>query len=70
MPQRPMQIATRSEGGVWHGKNEKCGEAAFLYLPQSVVVIPGDSARLAAEVGRREGRERPPPKPGGTCGLK
>ena len=38
-------------GGVSHGKNEKCGEAAFLYLPHSVVVIHGESARNASDAG-------------------
>ena len=53
-------FATRSEGGVWHGSNEKCGEAAFLYLPQSAVVIPGESSRHADDAESEKDESDPP----------
>ena len=70
MLQRPMQFVTPSEGGVLHDSDKKCGEAAFLYMLHSAVVISCYSARIASEAGKREGRERPPPKQGGPCDLE
>ena len=39
-----MVFAARSEGGVRHDSDKKCGKAAFLYLSHSAVVIPCKSA--------------------------
>ena len=52
-------------------KIDKFGEAAFLYVSYSVVVIHGETALSLRPRGAcREGRERPPPKTGGVCDLK
>ena len=64
MPQCRRPNVTHSEGGVRHGSNEQCGEAAFLYLPHSPVVSRFGAARIADDAGRRERRERPPPNRG------
>ena len=37
-------FAAASEGGVRHDSDEKCGKAAFLYLPQSAVVSRFETA--------------------------
>ena len=69
MLQRPMQFVTRSEGGVLHDSDKKCGKAAFLYMLHSTVVISCYSARIASHAGKREGRERPPKNRGGHVTL-
>ena len=47
-------------------KSRKCGEAAFLYVSYSVVVIHGETALSLRPRGAcRESRERPPQKQGG-----
>ncbi len=37
-------FAVGSEGGVRHGCNEQCGEAAFLYMTHSAVVSRSETA--------------------------
>ena len=44
-------FAAGSEGGVRHGCNEQCGEAAFLYIPHSAVV-----SRFETALPRPKGR--------------
>ena len=61
--------APRSEGGVGHHSDKKCGKAAFLYLSHFAVLIYYESTRPASDAGERLGRERPPPKPGGHVTL-
>ena len=39
-----MVFAPRSEGGVGHDSDSRCGEAAFLYMPHSAFVIRFESA--------------------------
>ena len=61
-----MVFATRSEGGgVWQDSSSKCGEAAFLYLPHSAVVIPFESARTLRTRGKAGTRATPPKQRGG-----
>ena len=56
---------------------EKCGKAAFLYLPQSAVVSRSETALPLWTREKGGGRERPPPKQGGhavafvavSCGI-
>ena len=39
-------------GGVRHDSDKKCGEAAFLYLSHSAVVIPAGSSGHANDAGK------------------
>ena len=52
MPQWSIIFAPRSEGGVGRGLIEKCGEAAFLYLPHLVVLMHGESSGHANDAGK------------------
>ena len=45
--------APRSEGGVGHHSDKKCGKAAFLYLSHFAVLIYYESARPASDAGER-----------------
>ena len=51
-------------GGCDIHSGEKCGKAAFLYMPHSAVVGRFEAARIASDAGKRKGRERPPQKRG------
>ena len=64
-----MVFATGLQGGVWQDPGSRCGNATFLYLPHSSVVIPCESDPAAPNGRKRGGRERPPPKSGGACDL-
>ena len=64
-----MVFAARSEGGVRHDSDKKCGKAAFLYLSHSAVVIPCESARPASDAGERRKDESDPPQKRGACGM-
>ena len=59
-----MVFAARSEGGVRHDSDKKCGKAAFLYLSHSAVVIPCESA-LPLPTRENEKDESDPPQTGG-----
>ena len=63
-----MVFAARSEGGVRHDSDKKCGKAAFLYLSHSAVVIPFESAR-PLPTREKGGDESDPPQSGGACDL-
>ena len=58
-------FATRSEGGVWQDSGSRCGNATFLYLTHSIVVILYYSTPRVPNGRKRRGRERPPKKVGG-----
>ena len=60
-----MVFAARSEGGVRHDSDKKCGKAAFLYLSHSAVVIPCKSARPLSTREKGGDESAPPPKSGG-----
>ena len=54
-------FAAGSEGGVRHGCNEQCGEAAFLYIPHSAVVSRSETA-LPLWTREKGGDVSDPPK--------
>ena len=54
-------FAAGSEGGVRHGCNEQCGEAAFLYMPHSAVVSCSETA-LPLWTREKGGDVSDPPK--------
>ena len=54
-------FAAGSEGGVRHGCNEQCGEAAFLYIPHSAVVSHSETA-LPLWTREKGGDVSDPPK--------
>ena len=56
-----MGFATRSEGGVRQDSGSRRGNATFLYLPHSSVVIPCESAS-PRRTGEKEGDESDPPQ--------
>ena len=60
-----MVFATGLEGGVWQDSGSRCGEAAFLYIPHSAVVIPCKSARPLPTREKGGDESDPPPKAGG-----
>ena len=62
-------FAAGSEGGVRHGCNEQCGEAAFLYMPHSAVVSCSETALPLWTREKGGDVSDPPPKTGGVCGL-
>ena len=65
-----MVFAARSEGGVRHDSDKKCGKAAFLYLSHSAVVIPCESALTLQTREKGEKDESDPPQTsGGACDL-
>ena len=76
MPPRPYHDAARTEGGVRHGCNEQCGEAAFLYIPHSAVVSRSETA-LPLRTREKGGDVSDPPKnrgvmrsrTDGICGM-
>ena len=55
-------FATRSEGGVWQDSGSRYGEAAFLYMPHSAVVITCESARHIARKEKSCAERAPPQK--------
>ena len=56
-----MVFAPRSEGGVGHDSDSRCGEAAFPYVPHSAVVIRCESAPTLP-TREKGGDESDPPK--------
>ena len=62
-PKGRMVFAPGLEGGVGHDSGSRYGEAAFLYMTHSTVVINRESARPCRTKRKRRGRERPPPPP-------
>ena len=62
-----MVFATRSEGGVWQDSASRCGNATFLYLTHSSVLIPCESDPPRAEREKKRGTRATPPKNGGAC---
>ena len=56
-----MVFAAPSEGGVRHDSAKRCGNAAFLYLPHSAVVIPCKSFP-PCRTGKKKGDESDPPQ--------
>ena len=62
-------FATRSEGGVWQDSGSRCGNATFLYLTNSIVVILYYPTPRVPNRRKRRGRERPPQKVGGHVTL-
>ena len=56
-----MVFAARSEGGVRHDSAKRCGNAAFLYLSHSSVVITCESLP-PCRTGKKEGDESAPPQ--------
>ena len=60
-----MVFATGLEGGVWQDSGSRCGEAAFLYMPHSAVVIPCKSARPLPTREKGGDESAPHPKAGG-----
>ena len=60
-----MVFATGLEGGVWQDSGSRCGEAAFLYLSHSAVVIRCESARTLSTREKGGDESDPPPKRGG-----
>ena len=63
-PKGRMVFAPGLEGGVGHNFGSRYGEAAFLYMPHSAVVIPCESAR-PCRTGKKGGDESDPKKWGG-----
>ena len=60
-----MVFATGLEGGVWQDSGSRCGEAAFLYMPYSAVVIRCGSARPLPTREKGGDESDPPKKRGG-----
>ena len=65
VPKDRMFFAPRSEGGMGQNFGSRCGEADFLYLSHSTLVIPCESDPPVPNGRKRGGRERPPQKSGG-----
>ena len=61
MPQRPIQDAAGLEGGVRHDFGSRWGNAPFLYMTHSAVVIHFESAR-PCRAGKKGGDESDPSK--------
>ena len=53
-------FATRSEGGVWQDSGSRYGEAAFIYMTHSTVVITCKSARHIARKEKSCAESAPP----------
>ena len=60
-----MVFAARSEGGVRHDSDNKCGKAASLYISHSAVVIPSESAPSLPTREKGGDESDPPQKRGG-----
>ena len=55
-------------GGGWHDFSPRSTTATFVHLPHSAVVIRFETALALRTREKGGGRERPPPKTGGSCG--
>ena len=65
VPKGRMVFAPRSEGGVGHDSDSRCGEAAFRYMPHSAVVIRCESAPTLRTREKGGDESDPPQKRGG-----
>ena len=64
-PKDRMVFAPGLEGGVGHNFGSRYGEASFLYMPHSAVVIPCESARPLPTREKGGDESDPPQKRGG-----
>ena len=63
-----MLNAAGTKGGVRHDSAQRCGTALFSYLFHSAAFAFYSSDSVVPIQENRGGRERPPPKSGGSCG--
>ena len=69
MPLRAAGIMPRAQRGGWGTSGSRHGEAAFLYMPHSAVVIHFESDRPLPTREKSCAESDPPQKPGGHAAL-